>query len=465
MSDICVIGGGPAGSTFATRMAQLGHRVHLVERACFPRRRLGESLSAGVLPLLAAAGLDRHVADSCKRAVPGVEIDWDDGPRLRDNPRGGLIVERGAFDLCLLESARAASVRVHQPARVTLCEKDDARWRIRIESAGETAELRVDFLADARGRRRARQVQTGPQTLAVHRYWRPSRLPERPRIEAGMDVWYWGVPLPDGTYNTIVFLDPRSWRSMSALAPSERLDRWLQRSSLMTGCGPAEPASAVLACDATPYLAETFATANSIRIGDAALAIDPLSSSGVQKAVQGALAAAIVVNTLLRKPERREAALQFYNAQLSGTAARHAQWAAGYYARAAATRPGDFWRARSAPADAADTETEIAVDVAAMSTMPVALSDRLEIRATPCLDSEFVGLTPALHHPMLETPVAWLGGVELAPLLESLAPGRTPYEIARSWEDRMPLRSGLAIAGWLIRQGILVRHERRSSPC
>ena len=42
MSTVCVIGAGPAGSTFAARMAQLGHDVCLVERQSFPRRHLGD---------------------------------------------------------------------------------------------------------------------------------------------------------------------------------------------------------------------------------------------------------------------------------------------------------------------------------------------------------------------------------------------------------------------------------------
>ena len=37
MSTVCVIGAGPAGSTFAARMAQLGHDVCLVERAIVSR--------------------------------------------------------------------------------------------------------------------------------------------------------------------------------------------------------------------------------------------------------------------------------------------------------------------------------------------------------------------------------------------------------------------------------------------
>src|ERR1700722_8625866 len=42
--DVVVIGGGPAGSTAATLIAQKGYRVRLFEREHFPRFHIGESL-------------------------------------------------------------------------------------------------------------------------------------------------------------------------------------------------------------------------------------------------------------------------------------------------------------------------------------------------------------------------------------------------------------------------------------
>src|SRR5262245_66662266 len=42
--DVVVIGGGPAGSTASTLLAQHGHRVVLFERERFPRFHIGESL-------------------------------------------------------------------------------------------------------------------------------------------------------------------------------------------------------------------------------------------------------------------------------------------------------------------------------------------------------------------------------------------------------------------------------------
>src|SRR5207244_6014893 len=42
--DVVVIGGGPAGSTCSTLIAQQGYRVRLFERERFPRFHIGESL-------------------------------------------------------------------------------------------------------------------------------------------------------------------------------------------------------------------------------------------------------------------------------------------------------------------------------------------------------------------------------------------------------------------------------------
>ncbi len=41
--DVIVIGGGPAGSSVATLIAQKGYRVELFEREHFPRFHIGES--------------------------------------------------------------------------------------------------------------------------------------------------------------------------------------------------------------------------------------------------------------------------------------------------------------------------------------------------------------------------------------------------------------------------------------
>ena len=467
MSTVCVIGAGPAGSTFAARMAQLGHDVCLVERQSFPRRHLGESLSPGVLPLLEMTGAREPVAARALR-VPTVQVTWGAAAEVREDPREqGLTVDRGDFDRLLLERARAFGVRVLQPATVRECSGGDGGWSLNVETSGRTVRLNADFLASAGGRSGGRggsRRWTGCRTLALYAYWRGATLPRQPHIEAGEEAWYWGVPLPDGTYNTLVFVDAKCFHEgrleKSEATLAARFRGLLRRSGIMAGCDDAQRVGPISATDATPYLDEHCAASSMIKVGDAALAIDPLSSSGVQKAIQGALSAAIVANTLLRRREMIGTALEFYRSSLTEAADRHCRWAAGYYEKVVEQGGGSFWRDRAAGPKAAPLALpRKSLDAGALSTTGVGLSRHLEFVDLPCIDGEFVAVKPAVRHPGLEGPVAYIGGQEIAPLLRRLTVGSTPLQIARSWSDRIPLESGLAIAGWMLNRGILVSRE------
>ncbi len=70
-------------STFAARMAQLGHSVCLVERARFPRSHLGESLSLGVSPLLETIGAREAVEAAGFLRVRSVRVKWDAALQVR----------------------------------------------------------------------------------------------------------------------------------------------------------------------------------------------------------------------------------------------------------------------------------------------------------------------------------------------------------------------------------------------
>ena len=55
--DAVVCGGGPAGSSFATFLARMGHSVLVLEREKFPRFHIGESLLPWNVPLLERLGV------------------------------------------------------------------------------------------------------------------------------------------------------------------------------------------------------------------------------------------------------------------------------------------------------------------------------------------------------------------------------------------------------------------------
>lgn len=456
-TDICIIGGGPAGSVLGARLAQFGLRVCLVERAEFPRRHLGESLSPGVVPLLESIGAGWRVeAAGCLR-VQKVLVRWEE-ERERTDPEGrGLLVDRGRFDQQLLEHARRCGVRVMQPATVNKLMRQGNGWRVSLSAGGRITELRVRFVADASGRAGVlprRRKWSGPRTVALHSYWTGAGLPQHPRIEAGARGWFWGVPLPDGLYNTLVFLDPHELRAMPGTL-EEKFHKLLAASALLPSGVNASLIGRVHATDATPFLDENCVTEDSIKVGDAALALDPLSSSGVQKAIQSALAGSVVVNTLLHRPESAALARQFYRDRLSEAATQHQLWARGHYAKVAASRPASFWRERAEAAAAVDSSPSWSEAKLAPGA-PLGISPGVEIVELPCVVDRFIEARPAVRTPALGAPVAFLGDLELAPLLCSVRSGMTPREIARSWRPRVSPPLGMTIVQWLVARGLLV---------
>jgi flavin-dependent dehydrogenase len=464
-SDICIIGAGPAGCTLAARMAQFGHRVCLIERARFPRPHLGESLSPGVLPLLEIIGARNAVEAAGFLRVSNVRVQWDQGLQWRRDPRQeGLLVDRGHFDTLLLDRAKGLGVQVLQPAMMRERRWDGNEWHLRIQTDVGMAESRTTFLADASGRAAAlptRRRRTACRTLALYAYWRGRRLPAEARIEAGSDAWYWGVPLPNGSYNTLAFLDFENFRSGPRSSVAARFHDLIARSKLMEGCEDARLASSVRAADATPYVDETCVTSNSIKVGDAALALDPLSSSGVQKAIQNALAGAVVTNTLLRKSDWSAAAIRFFRENVNTASNSHCRWAAEHYFQVAQHGRGQFWQDRAA--QPAPAEQPAAPPTTLDQRVPpdaiVRVSPRLEFIDLPCIEGSFVTIKTALRHPNLEAPMAFLGGWEIVPLLKHLRDGLTPVQIARSWESQVPMQSGLQLVSWLVGRGILVQHD------
>ena len=363
MAEVCVIGAGPAGCVFAARMAQLGHDVWLIERERFPRSRLGESLSPGVRAVARAAGLEdaarRARARACPQRLGGLGGRTCDCAKTRANR--DLMVDRGAFDLAS-RRARPRLRRQGPPARARRRSAAERRTMAARPRRGRAAgrRSRPTFWrtpADAPPLAARPASQTGAPTLAVYAYWRGARLPSTPRIEAGEDAWFWGVPLPNGTYNTLAFVDPKSFRAGARRARAAVPRPGSARSTLMQDCRDAELIGPVRRSTRRLISCSDCVAPNAIRLGDAALAIDPISSSGVQKAIQSALSGAVVANTLLRRPAARRSAMSFYRAQLSDASERHRRWAADHYWTVADDARRPFWpsarQASGAPEPAA----------------------------------------------------------------------------------------------------------------
>ena len=319
-SEVVVAGGGPAGSILAMRLAELGHDVCLIEKESFPREHIGESLPPSIGPLLSFAGLKDAVEAAGFLRTLGSWVRWQGSLDFRETTTAGYQVARARFDTILLDAARARGVRIIQPATF---DRDQVQARM---------------VADATGRRcvsgGTKQV-SGPRSLALYAYWEGQHWKDAcSRVEALDDAWIWAAPLGEGKSIVAVFTDPAS---------HGKYEDFVRQAKLIPPGGLAGP---VRVCDATPWRSETMAGSEFIRVGEAAFTIDPLSSQGVQTAIASALQAAVVVHTVLSRPEDAELAVSFYNARQKAAAVRHSIIAASLYAQVAAVRPTEFWRKR-----------------------------------------------------------------------------------------------------------------------
>jgi hypothetical protein len=95
-----------------------------------------------------------------------------------------------------------------------------------------------------------------------------------------------------------------------------------------------------------------------------------------------------------------------------------------------------------------------------MAYTPVDLFSSVEIVELPCVLDRFIEARPAVRHPSLNSPVAFLGDLEPVPLMRRVRAGMTVPEVLRFGMPWITPEKGLSIAHWLMARGLLVPHER-----
>jgi len=356
--DAIVVGAGPAGAAAALAMRRSG--IESVAVIDWPRRRrfaIGEAAAPGIAGLLERLGLDSRLERLGHRPCHGNVSFWGDAdPRtvdfFRQGSAPGWHLDRAAFDRWLRDQARNAGARLLTPARLLEARRDGQVWRLLVGNGASAIELSARWILDATGRGAAVSRRLGARLhrvdhlLALAVIGRPAaeaRFRGFTMIEAVEIGWWYGAQLPDGRAMMALMTDADIFRR-NGLAFHQAWSATIEMRRFAAPASQADDPEIFLA--ATQFL-DRAAGPGWLALGDALMALDPLSASGLTGALEDALAAAEVV---AGSPggTSDEGRLAVYAGRARATLENYLTGRLGIYATERRWRDSPFWRRRIA---------------------------------------------------------------------------------------------------------------------
>ncbi len=324
-AGVAVIGGGPAGSTTAAYLRRAGVDVTVVEKAEFPRFRVGEAMTGeagGVLRELGLEAAMEHHGYAVKNAGVVIGPQGQNAfsvPAMRRDPVDGLTpittwqVRRSTFDQMLLEHAVGLGAEMVQGRAVEPIVEDDVVRGVVLDLGGGRREpLRADVVVDASGPATflsqagvASRKERGrfAHQMAVYAHYDGAEFTE----ELGSRNthiyyqrtfhWSWYIPMGGDTVSIGVVIPSEYFRAQQE-STEDFLARELQElnPALRERVSDLERISDVHAMSNFSYHVERFVGPGFLTVGDAHRFVDPIFAYGVHLAlVEGRMAAAAIV--------------------------------------------------------------------------------------------------------------------------------------------------------------------------
>ena len=324
--DAVVIGGGPAGATTATILAQHGHSVVLLEREQFPRHHIGESLMPytwftferlGVLDWFNGAGCPKKHSVQFVSTSGKVSQPFYFFQTIKHECATTWQVVRSDFDRMLLDNARATGVEVRQGVAVRDVIRDGntiVGVEIPSPDGHGSKPLGAKVVVDATGRDTFLGSKLGwkrrdPELnkVAIFTYFKGAK--RDPGLDEGATTvayipekgWFWYIPLPDDIVSVGVVADPsylyRDTRDPEAIFAREAAGCIWINDHIESGTylGPTRVTGEF------SYRAEHTAGDGFCLVGDAYSFLDPVFSTGVFLALKGGEMAADAIHDELTR--------------------------------------------------------------------------------------------------------------------------------------------------------------------
>jgi 2-polyprenyl-6-methoxyphenol hydroxylase-like FAD-dependent oxidoreductase len=428
VTDVLVVGGGPAGCAAATLLARWGHEVTLVTKPAADTLPLGESIPPSTRKLFDVLGVRPRIAAAGFIRASGNTVWWGSHtPRVEyfaDNERGWQVTNTQLASLL-----RDAAVDAGARTEIDRVSPDDERVR------------RAAFVLDCSGRAgviaRARQLRTPDttRTIAMVGLWQSAAFrldePSHTAIQSYDGGWAWSVPHAERDEAAItrrfvaVMIDPRT-SDLARSTPSTdvylgeirkapAIEHMLETATLVDG---------PRGWDASMYHATRYADGNILLVGDAGSFIDPLSSAGVKKALASGWLAAVATHTSMIRPHMRRIALDFFDAREREIYTAFRAMTDEYWRDAALGHAHPFWADRigfaEAPADR-DAVRAAFEQIRQAPALRIGLSADVQVQEGPAVSGSEIVLERRLSRPGDAVGIRYVHDVDLVTLAE-LAP-------------------------------------------